>query len=66
LDNEDRYNLNHHLKDDEQQNEDAEHLVLQTLYGVVALEEREAEKETAANAKQRLGKYVRWHPPILL
>jgi hypothetical protein len=42
------------LDDHEQEDEYAEHLVLQTLHGVVAVEERKPNQQRAANGQDSL------------
>ena len=41
---EDWDNLEHHLDDDEEEDQDTEHLILHSLGGIVAFEKREADK----------------------
>lgn len=55
-----------HPLDHKQEDENTEHLVLETLLGVVALEEGETNKERAADGEDSLGVDVRRSAPVLL
>lgn len=58
LRDEDWHDLIDELDDDEQENEDTEHLVLEPLLGVLSIEERESDDKRAPNGKEDLGIYV--------
>ena len=60
------YDLIDELNDHEQEDEDAEHLVLETLLGVITLEEGEADEKRAANGENRFRVDVRRGTPVLL